>query len=178
MRGRVEVPDYTYHPFLKHLLFRMPAEESRRLTLGLLEYQSRTAIGRRIFRFFGHGLPPKNLSVDIFGMHFPGPVGLAGGIDIEASSLMVMQYLGFGFITVGPAGCETVPRNFSTDPLRLADRHALVLSGNCGAPSVEELSNCIVGASDLRIPAGVALRGENLESAIAQAANGPAFFTL
>ena len=85
MRGRVEVPDYTYHPFLKHLLFRMPAEESRRLTLGLLEYQSRTSIGRRIFRFFGHGLPPEKLNVDAFGIHFPGPIGLAsdyGGRNI------------------------------------------------------------------------------------------------
>src|SRR5437773_1951479 len=40
------MPDYTYHPFLKHLLFRLPAEESRRLTLGLLEFQSRIAAAK------------------------------------------------------------------------------------------------------------------------------------
>ena len=77
------MPDWTYHPFFKQLLFRMPPEDARRLTLRILEVQASTAVGRRVFRLFGHGLPPEELKVDVFGLSFPGPTGLGPGIDTD-----------------------------------------------------------------------------------------------
>lgn len=172
------MPDYTYHPALKPLLFRMPVEESRRLTLRLLEIQSRSAIGRRIFRFFGHGLPPEKLRVRVFGIDFPGPLGLGPGVDIDGSALQVMQYLGFGFLTLGPAGADAVPRRYSADPLRILETHTLVQSMLASAPGTAQLADRIERATDLKIPAGIALRGEHLETAIQNARNRAAFFSL
>src|SRR5262245_60601645 len=129
------MPDWTYHPFFKPLLFRMPAEEGRRLTLGLLELQSRTALGRAVFRLFGHGVPPPSVALTAFGVRFPGPVGLGPGIDTDGAAASVMQYLGFGFLMVGPIAPCPIARSPATDPLRLAEIHALVASGQAASPA-------------------------------------------
>jgi dihydroorotate dehydrogenase len=172
------MPDYTYHPFIKPLLFRMNAEDSRRLTLRLLEIQSRSALGRRIFRFFGHGLPPEELSVEVFGLRFPGPIGLAPGIDIEGTTLSVMQHLGFGFMTVGPLGADAAERRAETEPLRVAERHSLVHSPHAGGPGTAEVARRIGATPGLSIPVGIALRGERLDAAIRDADEQATFFVL
>jgi dihydroorotate dehydrogenase len=169
------VPDWTYHPVFKPLLFRLPAEESRRVTLGLLAVQSRTRIGRRIFRLFGHGIPPAELAVELFGVRFPGPVGVAPGIDVEAEALGVLQYLGVGFVSAGPAGEGAAPRSFDTDPVRVRDKLAIVTSERSGAPSTVEIARRIAGGPTLEVPVGVALRGPDLAAA-ARGAEGAADF--
>ncbi len=172
------MPDYTYHPFLKHVLFQLSPEDARRVTLRLLEIQSRTRLGRRVFRMFGHGLPGESMRVRAFGIDFPGPIGLAPGIDIDGSTLQVMQYLGFGFQMLGPAGVEDVSRRYSTDPLRIPETHTLVHSLHAGVPGTARLADTIDRSGDLKIPVGIALRGDRFEEAIARARDRAAFFTL
>src|SRR5688572_29956567 len=92
------MPDWTYHPFFKPLLFRLPPEDARALTLALLAMQAKTVVGRRVFRLFGHGPPPPEVAVQAMGLTFPAPVGLAPGIEIDGSAVPVMQHLGFGFV--------------------------------------------------------------------------------
>jgi dihydroorotate dehydrogenase len=170
------VPDYTYHPFFKPILFRLPVEESRRLTLGLLRFQARTALGRRVFGWFGHGLPPERLAVEAFGLRFPGPVGLGPGIDIEGAAASVMQLLGFGFLVAGPVERSARPRSASTDPIRRTGSLAVVRSARSGAPSAAEVAERIRAAPELRIPIGLAVRGEGLEEAVAS--DGASFLEL
>jgi dihydroorotate dehydrogenase len=172
------VPDWTYHPFFKPLLFRMPAEEGRRLTLRLLEIQARTALGRRVFRLFGHGLPPPALALDLFGVRFPGPIGLGPGIDVEAGAASVMQYLGFGFLMVGPVGAQAVPRRFAHDPRRVRDVHGLASSALAGAPSAAEAAARLRALPALQVPVGMAIRGPDYAEALRAAGDAPAFFTL
>src|SRR5262245_33668375 len=132
------MPDWTYHPFFKPLLFRLGAEEGRRTTLKLLEIQARTRPGRWLFRLFGHGIPPASLAVDAFGLRFPGPIGLGPGIDVDGKAASVMQHLGFGFLHVGPVGFDALPRRYASDPLRIAQRHTLVASEQAGGPSAAD----------------------------------------
>lgn len=176
------MPDWTYHPFFKPLLFQLPAEFSRRLTLTLLEIQARTAPGRWVFKLFGHGLPPDYTSVNVFGLRFPGPIGLAPGIDIDGTAVPVMQHLGFGFIEVGPIGAVELPRKYSTDPLRIVERHSLICSPYAAGPSAATIATRIKSAPDLSIPIGIALRGElsatELIAAIEAARDAASFFTL
>jgi len=172
------VPDFTYHPFFKPLLFTLGAEESRRLTLGLLRIQARTALGRRVFGWFGHGFPPAALAVDAFGLRFPGPVGLAPGIDIDCAAAPVLQLLGFGFVVAGPLSLNASPRSKSTDPLRLRASLSIVRSHGSGAPGVADVCDRIRNSPDLRIPVGMALRGERLEEAVESAGAAASFLTL
>ena len=66
------------------------------------------------------------LERDLFGLHFPNPLGLAGGFDKNGLGLPALAALGFGFIEAGTvtryrqSGNER-PRNF-----RFAREHALI----------------------------------------------------
>src|SRR5262249_46037191 len=148
--------------FFKPLLFQLPAEDGRRLTLTLLALQARTSLGRRVFRWFGHGPPPPEQAVSAFGLRFPGPVGLAAGIDTDGTAVSVMQHLGFGFMIVGPAGVVAIARNRDTDPLRIASRHAIVASRSTAGPSASQLAARLRAAPDVGVPIGVALRGPGI----------------
>ncbi len=165
-------------PFFKPLLFRLPAEDARRVTLGLLALQARTRAGRRLFRAFGHGVPSGGDAVTVFGVRFPGPVGLAPGIDTHGEALAVLQYLDLGFLQVGPLGLEDVPRRFSADPLRVPEALALVSGEEAAAPSAARLAARIRAASDLAVPVGVALRGDRLVEVVQALEGAAAFFVL
>jgi dihydroorotate dehydrogenase len=172
------MPDWTYHPFFKPLLFRLPAEDSRRVTIGLLALQATTAPGRRLFRLFGHGVPRGDHAVDVFGLRFPGPVGLAPGLDTHGRALAVLQYLDLGFLQVGPLGADAVPRRFATDPLRVREAHALVSSEEAAAPSAGEMAARIRTLPGLEVPVGVALRGSRLVESLAALEGTASFFVL
>src|SRR5262249_48208788 len=98
--------------------------------------------------------------------------------DTHAVSASVMQHLGFGFMVVGPVGAEEVPRRFDTDPLRIAERHALVSSPHAGAPAAAEIAARIRAAPELAVPIGVALRGPRIEEAIAALDQAAAFYVI
>jgi dihydroorotate dehydrogenase len=170
------VPDWTYHPLFKPLLFRMSAEGARRLTLGLLAVQSKTAVGRRVFRLFGHGIPPKELEVEAFGLTFPAPHGVGPGIDVDGVALGVLQYLGVGFVVAGPARSIAAERRFELDPVRVAPARAIARSALAAAPSAADLAARISGSRGLVVPIGVALAGEDLAAAARAADSAAAFF--
>lgn len=172
------MPDYTYHPILKPILFRLRPELGRQITLRILEIQARTALGRRIFRFFGHGLPDESLSVTVFGIKFPSPIGLGLGIDTHGVAIPVMQHLGFGFLEVGPVGKDAVPHKHATEPLRIEQKHAIVSSRQAAAPSAAAMAEKITAAPDLISPIGIALRGDDLVTAIRKAEHAAGFFVL
>lgn len=172
------MPDWTYHPFFKPLLFRLPAEPARRVTLALLAAQAKTSLGRRIFRLFGHGAPPAELGVDVLGLRFPCPVGIAQGIDTEATAVSVLQYLGAGFVVVGPAGREAAPRRLATDPARVDDRHAIASCPHASGLTARALAEKVRASSELAVPTGIALRGDDLAAAIRDADEAASFFML
>ncbi len=41
------------------------------------------------------------LAVDVLGLHFPNPIGLAAGLDKDAMIPDAMLALGFGFVEIG-----------------------------------------------------------------------------
>nr|MDQ2733271.1 hypothetical protein [Armatimonadota bacterium] len=172
------MPDWSYQPAFKPLLFRLPPDEARRTTLRLLEIQSRTAAGSRLFEFMGHAHPPESVAVHAFGLRFPSPVGLGPGIDIAGVSLAAMQHLGFGFLTVGPVGEQTVARTASTDPLRLENEHCLAMSLEAGGPDAASLAAHIAALPELHVPVGMALRGRNLGAILQVTAPAIHYYTL
>jgi dihydroorotate dehydrogenase len=171
------MPDWTYHPFFKPLLFRLPPEDARALTLALLAIQAKTVVGRRVFRLFGHGPPPPEVAVQAMGLTFPAPVGLGPGIEIDGTAVPVMQHLGLGFVTVGPAGADEIGRRSDVEPLRISERRALVRSDQAAAPSVSKLAERIAAAPELSIPVGIAVRGD-VVAALRAATEGASYFVL
>ena len=66
------------------------------------------------------------LSVDLWGLHFSNPIGLAAGLDKDAKAVAVFSSVGFGFIEVGTVTPKSQPGNESPRLFRLPADFALI----------------------------------------------------
>ena len=83
------------YDWIRPWLFKLDAETAHGLTLYGLGVAHRSNLGHFV------SAPPVDLPTTAFGLHFPNPVGLAAGLDKNASHLDALGALGFGFIEVG-----------------------------------------------------------------------------
>lgn len=100
---------------LRPLVFCLDAERAHRLTIAALRFMP--------FRLASFD---PVLAVEVSGLRFPSPVGLAAGFDKDAEVPDAMLSLGFGFVEVGtvtplPQGGNAKPRLF-----RLAEDEAVI----------------------------------------------------
>lgn len=154
------VPDWTYHPVWRPLMFRLPAEDARRLTVGYLELQGRTRVGRELFRLLSHGIPAGD-GLRLGELAFPSPFGLGPGLDVEGRGLRVSQFLGCGFLSVGPVSHRGADRVRSLDRIRVPEHHALAWSDDGYAPAAADVAEILASHAGLvKIPVGVVVTGE------------------
>jgi dihydroorotate dehydrogenase len=81
------------------------------------------------------------LERDVFGVHFPNPVGLAAGFDKNGIALPALAALGFGFIEAGTVTRYEQTGNERPRISRLSHNHALINRmgfPNDGADSIHE----------------------------------------
>lgn len=172
------MPDWTYHPVWRPLVFRLPAEDARRLTVGYLELQGRTRVGRELFRLLSYGIPSGD-AVRIGDLAFPSPFGLGPGLDIQGRGLRVSQYLGCGFLSVGPVSFQGADRVRSLDRIRVPEHHALAWSDDGYAPSAAEVARILASHAGLvGIPVGVLLAGERPGDVVRALDEHADFFTV
>jgi dihydroorotate dehydrogenase len=84
------------YPLIRSLLFALDAEHSHDLTLGLLRAPGAALALRHLY---GERVPA--LPVDVMGLRLPNPVGLAAGLDKNASAVPALTAMGFGFLELG-----------------------------------------------------------------------------
>src|SRR5256886_5288488 len=87
-----------YRNFLRPALFTLDSEEIHNRTLRLLERVGRHPVLCDALASFC-GAP--ELPVQLFGLRFPNPLGLAAGMDKCAQATPVWEALGFGFAELG-----------------------------------------------------------------------------
>jgi dihydroorotate dehydrogenase len=109
-------PGRLYRLFFQPLLFQLAPERAHNLTLWLLQWCARAmSLLKPGTRW--RPLEPVVLQMQVAGLCFPNPVGLAAGFDKNATAVMAFPALGFGFAEVGTvtpraqAG-NTLPRLF------------------------------------------------------------------
>ena len=104
----------------RSLLFCLDAERAHDLTLASIEAAYRTGLNPLL------AAKPKPLPVDVFGLRFDNPVGLAAGLDKNGAHVDALAALGFGFIEVG----TTTPRPQTGNPkprlFRLPEHEAII----------------------------------------------------
>ena len=66
------------------------------------------------------------LESTVFGVRFPGPVGLAAGFDKDGTGLNTWGALGFGYAEIGTVTAHAQPGNPRPRMFRLADDRALL----------------------------------------------------
>ncbi|WP_310549871.1 quinone-dependent dihydroorotate dehydrogenase [Paenibacillus glufosinatiresistens] len=115
------------YPYVaKPLFFKMDPEKAHHLVVGGLAKTGGVPGGSSALRLM-YGVPETpELAVDLFGLHFPSPVGLAAGLDKNAQAVEGFSSIGFGFMEVGTVTPRPQPGNEQPRLFRLPEDEALI----------------------------------------------------
>ncbi len=105
---------------LKPLLFRLPPETAHNLSLKLLK----RSLAGPLAGFLRKRIPAS--PVELLGLKFPNPVGLAAGLDKNADYIEALAALGFGFIEVGTITPQPQPGNPKPRLFRIENQQAII----------------------------------------------------
>ena len=86
------------YTLLRPLLFMLSPERAHKVTFSILELAKNVP---GALALVGGMRPPKNAAVDVMGLKFPGPVGLAAGMDKDAKHVDALGHIGFGHVEIG-----------------------------------------------------------------------------
>jgi dihydroorotate dehydrogenase len=149
------VPDWSYQTLFRPLLFQLPAEQARELTLQAMGTLERTPGGSFLIETMGHMDPPEMLARTCWGLTFPSPVGLGAGLDIRAQALPALAKFGFGYLEVGPVSWEPIKSSAGAD--RLNAQQAVTYREPLLNDGIGPLLNRLEQAGPLGIPVGARL---------------------
>ncbi|MFV8570840.1 quinone-dependent dihydroorotate dehydrogenase [Marinobacter sp. SBS5] len=108
------------YPVLRNLLFRLPPEQAHHVALKSLDVAKKMGMLNVFTRL------PDACPVNVMGLEFPNPVGLAAGLDKNADHLDALGALGFGFIEVGTVTPLAQPGNPKPRMFRLPEHEAII----------------------------------------------------
>lgn len=89
-----------YKYFLKPILFCFNPETAHNILFAMLSFLRHVPFARSIIRAIYRRRSTK-LEKEVFGLKFPNPVGLAGGLDKNGEFYNDMANFGFGFVEIG-----------------------------------------------------------------------------
>ncbi|HEX9242246.1 MAG TPA: quinone-dependent dihydroorotate dehydrogenase [Anaeromyxobacter sp.] len=107
-------------PALRFLLFRLDPEAAHRLAHRLLRRVTPERARRR------RPIPPPSLEVNVLGLRFDSPVGLAAGFDKGDVAVAGLFALGFSHVEIGTITPRPQPGNDKPRLFRLPEHRALV----------------------------------------------------
>ncbi|HWP58915.1 MAG TPA: quinone-dependent dihydroorotate dehydrogenase [Candidatus Acidoferrales bacterium] len=144
-----------YKTLLRPILFLKDPEEAHEQTLTLLARVSFAA--RLLERFFR--VTDERLTTRLGPLEFPNPVGLAAGLDKNATALPMWEGFGFGFIEIGAVTALPQPGNPKPRLYRLPKDLALINRlgfNNEGAEAISAKLGALKQAKRLpKIPLGI-----------------------
>jgi dihydroorotate dehydrogenase len=123
-----------YRHCLSPVLFTQDSERAHNFTLKTLSFASRNPI---LCSLLGSFFSAPELPVDVFGLRFPNPVGLAAGMDKFAAAVPVWEQLGFGFCELGGVTWQAQPGNPSPRMFRAPSAGAIVNRMGFNNPGAE-----------------------------------------
>jgi dihydroorotate dehydrogenase len=122
---------------LRPILFTQDAEQAHERTTRALAWVSRNEIVcDAVESVFG----APTLPVDLFGLRFPNPLGLAAGMDKYAAAVPAWAALGFGFSELGGVTWHAQPGNPPPRLFRAVAEEAIVNRMGFNNPGAEALA--------------------------------------
>lgn len=153
--------------WLRPLLFVLPPETAHRLVQGLLVGVQKPSLHRLLGRIFRP--PSSRLRTRLFGLEFPGPVGVAAGFDKNGRVYPALASLGFGHVEVG----AVTPRPQAGNPrprlFRLPEDRALINRMGFNNEGARTVARRMVEHPPCPVPVGVNL-GKMKETPLDEAA--------
>lgn len=123
-----------YRQIIRPLLFARDAEQAHDFALNFLARISRDEF---ICNAIGNFYSSPELPVELFGLKFPNPVGLAAGMDKFAAAVPMWEKLGFGFCELGGVTWHAQPGNPPPRMFRAVADEAIVNRMGFNNPGAE-----------------------------------------
>ncbi len=115
----------TLYAAVRRVLFLVPPERSHEVVFAVLRgVTSAAPVRRRLSRRLAPMDPV--LASTVFGVRFPGPLGLAAGFDKDGIGLKTWGALGFGYAEIGTVTAHPQPGNPAPRLFRLPADRALL----------------------------------------------------
>jgi len=114
------------YSLIRPLLFSLDAERAHNCTLNALKAVERLPGASQLLRATVGGGAAPSLPVQVMGLQFPNPLGLAAGLDKEACCADAFHALGFGFVELGTVTPRPQPGNPRPRLFRLPDHDAII----------------------------------------------------
>lgn len=154
------------YSIIRSLLFRLDPETAHSLSLGLVGVSGRIPLVRALLRRL-FSVPSK--PVDVFGLKFANPVGLAAGYDKDGTGWRGLASLGFGHIEVGTVTVQSQPGNPKPRLFRLIEDEAVINRMGFPGRGSDYVSRQLAGKRPPGIVLGVNI-GKNKDTPLERAA--------
>lgn len=126
-----------YRHAIRPVLFTQNAETIHNRTMKALSIVSRHELLCDATRSF---LGAQDLPIELFGLRFPNPVGLAAGMDKTAEAVPAWAAMGFGFTELGAATWHGQPGNPQPRVFRAIPEEAIVNRMGFNNPGAEAIA--------------------------------------
>lgn len=153
---------------LRPLLFRLDPERAHNLVFRVLAAVERVAARLPNPSPYSHPA----LAQEVWGLHFPNPIGLAAGLDKDARAPHLWSCVGFGFAELGTITALPQPGNPQPRVFRLVEDSALINRlgfNNDGARAVSARLTALWRKRPPGIPIGINI-GKSKVTPLADAA--------
>src|ERR1700722_7260395 len=141
-----------YSTLIRPLAFRLDPETAHHLAIAAGARLGWTARAMRATT----RVDDDRLAVDVAGLHFPTPIGLAAGFDKSGSAISALAGLGFGSIEIGSGLLDTSPGNPKPRLWRLPDDDAIVVHYGLPNDGVADIAERL-RRTRLPVPLGINL---------------------
>lgn len=108
------------YPAARSALFKLDAEVAHELSIKQFSAMPR-AIAKALFNPCVADKP-----VELLGLRFPNPVGLAAGLDKNGECIQAFDAMGFGFVEIGTVTPRPQPGNEKPRLFRLPEHEAII----------------------------------------------------
>lgn len=112
------------YKMVKHYLFSLDPEKAHERTIAALKLAKHMKLIGLLRSQFS--VDDKRLHSELWGVHFPNPVGLAAGFDKNAEVYEPLAAIGFGFVEVGTITPLGQPGNDKPRLFRLIEDQAVI----------------------------------------------------
>ncbi|AZS16373.1 quinone-dependent dihydroorotate dehydrogenase [Paenibacillus lutimineralis] len=144
-----------YRNLGKPIFFKLDPEAAHHLVIGGLHKVAKVPGMVPVVRGM-YGVPEvPELATDLFGVHFPSPIGLAAGLDKNAEAVEGFSSIGFGFMEVGTVTPKGQPGNEQPRLFRLPPDEALINRMGFNNRGAEDMAVRLAALKSRRIPVAV-----------------------
>jgi dihydroorotate dehydrogenase len=157
------------YPFFRPLLFKLDPETAHRLTLQLVRLAGILPPCRWLLQAM-YAAPEK--PVEVFGLKFKNPVGLAAGYDKDGIAIRGLAGLGFGHLELGTVTPRPQPGNPKPRIFRLVEDQAVINRMGFPGAGAAKVESRLLSFEHTRRSCVIGLNlGKNKDTPLEEAAN-------